>query len=221
MGISSRPNASALPGNSDPRKWRRRRTIRALSSRARSPIALPFSRKKIASESVGERLSLGREASGIRKGRAGRLVIRRGEIYWIDFRGAIGAEIRKVRPAVVVSTDDHNEHMQTVTVVPFSSRDGAVRRYEVAVPAGAVGDGRPSRLKTHQLRAVDKSRQVGNRVRRFSRPGLMPVLERSIRRHLRDRDVLSLGACAGGSRASPRSRRRAARYPRSRSASWP
>jgi mRNA interferase MazF len=109
-------------------------------------------------------------------------VIFRGDIYWIDFRGAVGAEIRKVRPAVVVSEDDHNGHMGTVTVVPLSSRAGGVRPYEVAVPAGCVGDGRPSRLSTHQLRAVDKSR-VG---RKFGilPPPLMAALEESMREHL-------------------------------------
>ena len=109
-------------------------------------------------------------------------MIRRGEMYWIDFGGAVGAEIRKVRPAVVVSADDHNEHMQTVTVVPFSSKSGPIRPYEVAVPAGAVGDGRPSRLKTHQLRAVDKSR-VGRKFGVLSAK-LMPTLEMSLREHL-------------------------------------
>lgn len=109
-------------------------------------------------------------------------MIRRGEMYWIDFHGAAGAEIRKARPAVVISADDHNEHMGTVTVVPFSSRIGPARRYEVSVPAGVVGDGRPSRLKTHQLRAVDKSR-VGNKLGVFP-AGLMPALERSLLRHL-------------------------------------
>ncbi|HEX4048250.1 MAG TPA: type II toxin-antitoxin system PemK/MazF family toxin [Elusimicrobiota bacterium] len=109
-------------------------------------------------------------------------MIRRGELYWIDFRGSVGAEIRKVRPAVVISADDHTEHMGTVTVVPFSSRTGGVRRYEVAVPAGVVGDGRPSRLKTHQLRAVDKSR-IGGRLGLLP-AALMPALERSLRRHL-------------------------------------
>ena len=109
-------------------------------------------------------------------------MIRRGEIYWIDFSVAAGAEIRKSRPAVVVSSDDHNEHMRTVTVVPFSSPNGPVPPYEVAVPDGIVGDGRPSRLKTHQLRAVDKSR-VGRKL------GVLPVtfrpaLEKSLREHL-------------------------------------
>lgn len=109
-------------------------------------------------------------------------MIRRGEMYWIDFHGAAGAEIRKVRPAVVVSTDDHNEHMRTVTVVPFSSRVAPIWPHEVAVPAGVVGDGRPCRLKTHQLRAVDKSR-VGRKIGRFPAK-LMPALEYSLCEHL-------------------------------------
>lgn len=109
-------------------------------------------------------------------------MIRRGEIYWIDFRGAVGAEIRKTRPAVVVSSDGHNSHMRTVTVVPFSSIDAPVERHEVAVPSGAVGDGRPSRLKPHQLRAVDKSR-VGRRIGALP-DELMPALEASLIEHL-------------------------------------
>ena len=114
-------------------------------------------------------------------------MIRRGEIYWIDFRGAVGAEIRKSRPAVVVSSDDHNEHMRTVTVVPFSSPNGPVPFYDVAVPAGAVGDGRPSRLKTHQLRAVDKSR-VGRKLGVL--PAIFrPALETSLREHLGMKDT--------------------------------
>ena len=109
-------------------------------------------------------------------------MIRRGEIYWIDFHGAAGAEIRKVRPAVVVSTNEHNEHMRTVTVVPFSSIVGPIQHHEFAVPAGIVGDGRPARLKPHQLRAVDKSR-VG---RKFGvlPAKFMPALEASLCEHL-------------------------------------
>jgi len=86
------------------------------------------------------------------------LVIARGEVYWVDFRGSVGAEIRKVRPAVVISVDDHNDHMSTVTVAPLSSALGRILPNEAAVPAGILGDGRPARVKAHQLRAVDKSR---------------------------------------------------------------
>ncbi|MFI5349657.1 MAG: type II toxin-antitoxin system PemK/MazF family toxin [Elusimicrobiota bacterium] len=109
-------------------------------------------------------------------------MIRRGEIYWVDFRGSVGAEIRKVRPAVVVSSLDHNEFMQTLTVVPLSSENGKVRPQEVPIPSGVIGDGRASRLATHQVRAVDKSR-VGRRIgvlpARF-----MPALNASLLEHL-------------------------------------
>lgn len=95
-------------------------------------------------------------------------MIRRGEVYWVDFRGSVGAEIRKVRPAVVVSADAHNEHMSTVTVAPLSSLSARIRPHEAAVPEDLIGDGRPARVKTHQLRAVDKGR-LGEKL------GVLPV----------------------------------------------
>lgn len=109
-------------------------------------------------------------------------MIRRGEVYWVDFRGSIGAEIRKVRPGVVVSEDGHNAHMSTVTIAPLSSAAGRVLLCEAAVPEGLVGDGRPSRVKTHQLRAVDKSR-IGKKI--GSLPvGAMVDVDRTLRIHL-------------------------------------
>ena len=95
-------------------------------------------------------------------------MIHRGEVYWTDFRGSMGAEIRKMRPAVVVSDDDHNSHMATVTVAPLSTSTSRIEPHEAAVPGGILGDGRPARVKTHQLRAVDKSRLR-------ERMGVLPV----------------------------------------------
>lgn len=63
-----------------------------------------------------------------------------------------------MRPAVVVSDDEHNAHMATVTVAPLSTSTNMLEAHEAAVPAGILGDGRPARVKSHQLRAVDKSR---------------------------------------------------------------
>ena len=40
-------------------------------------------------------------------------MILRGEVYWVDFRGSLGAEIRKVRPAVVVSGDEADAEQLT------------------------------------------------------------------------------------------------------------
>lgn len=61
-----------------------------------------------------------------------------------------------------------NVHMMTVTVAPLSSSSARIKKYEAAVPEGLIGDGRPARVNTHQLRAVDKLR-LGSKL------GLLPV----------------------------------------------
>lgn len=109
-------------------------------------------------------------------------MIKRGDVYWVDFRGSFGAEIRKVRPAVVVSDDDHNEFMRTVTVAPLSTAVGRVNPYEAVVPAGLIGDGRPARVKTHQLRAVDKKR-LGDKLGELPL-GAMADVDATLRIHL-------------------------------------
>ena len=109
-------------------------------------------------------------------------MIRRGEVYWVDFRGSIGAEIQKVRPAVVVSDDDHNDNMRTVTVAPLSSFTGLIEAHEAAVPGGLIGDGRPSRVRTHQLRAVDKKR-LGDKLGELPL-GAMADVDATLRIHL-------------------------------------
>lgn len=103
-------------------------------------------------------------------------MIARGDVYWVDHSGARGAETRKTRPAVVISLGDINDLLDTVAVVPLSS--GRARDFEVAIPAGLIGDGRPGRLKTHQLRAVDKVR-LGKRMGKLP-PDVLMSLEKSV-----------------------------------------
>ena len=109
-------------------------------------------------------------------------MIRRGEVYWVDFRGGIGDEIRKVRPAIVISDDDHNACMGTITVVPLSSAPWTIPPNEVAIPAGTFGDGRSGRVKTHQIRAADKKR-FGQKMGTLPL-GLMADVDASLRIHL-------------------------------------
>ena len=47
--------------------------------------------------------------------------MKRGEVWWIDFDPSLGGEIQKMRPAVIVSNDAANLHLNRIQVVPLTS----------------------------------------------------------------------------------------------------
>ena len=48
--------------------------------------------------------------------------MRRGSVYWINLEPASPPELGKVRPAIVVSNTTQNERLDSVVVVPLSTR---------------------------------------------------------------------------------------------------
>jgi mRNA interferase MazF len=49
------------------------------------------------------------------------ILVKRGEVWWIDVNPSIAGEIQKTRPAVIVSNDFANEMSNRVQVIPLTS----------------------------------------------------------------------------------------------------
>ena len=80
--------------------------------------------------------------------------VRRGEVWWVDLDPTRGSEIRKTRPAVVVSADGLNRARRTIIVVPLSTGPAPRPPLVVATPSAGAN----SVAVCDQIRTVDKAR---------------------------------------------------------------
>ena len=82
--------------------------------------------------------------------------IKRGEVYWVNLDPTVGSEIKKTRPALVISPDDLNAALPRIIVAPITSK---------GQPLGCRPElefnGRPARILLDQIRCVDKKRLAG------------------------------------------------------------
>ena len=60
--------------------------------------------------------------------------MKRGEVWWVAFDPAVGSEVRKRRPAVIVSNNAANRHLSRVVVVPLTSRTEHVYPWPLYTP---------------------------------------------------------------------------------------
>ncbi len=87
--------------------------------------------------------------------------MRRGDVYYVDFEPAIGEEIKKNRPAVIVSTNANNIHLHRLQVIPLTSSPNALKKcYQneaLVTIAGKQGKALASQLTTvSKLRVSQK-----------------------------------------------------------------
>ena len=116
--------------------------------------------------------------------------IRRGSVVSVRFDPGEGSEIRKTRPAVVVSNDAACRFDAVIQVVPITGLpDRDLHPYESRVASRTSGITRPSRAVANQIRTISKQR-VGKLLGRLE-PDEQSALDRalevqlSLRRELR------------------------------------
>jgi mRNA interferase MazF len=80
--------------------------------------------------------------------------VKRYDVRWADLNPARGAEMAKTRPVVIVSLDELNERLETVTVCPLTSQLHPAWRSRLPVLSGR----RQAEVAVDQIRTISRSR---------------------------------------------------------------
>ena len=79
---------------------------------------------------------------------------RRGDVFWVNLDPAVGTEIRKTRPAVVLSNNAQNEAGQRILAAPVTSNTSRLYSFEALITV----EGKPAKAMLDQVRCLDRSR---------------------------------------------------------------
>ncbi len=78
----------------------------------------------------------------------------RGDVWWVNFEPSIGGEIRKKRPAIIVSNNAANKFLNRVQVIPITSNTDRLFPSEAYVTVA----GKKGKVMADQLATVSKQR---------------------------------------------------------------
>jgi mRNA interferase MazF len=83
------------------------------------------------------------------------LVVKRFDVYLVNLDPAVGSEIQKTRPCLVISPDEMNRNIRTIIIAPMTS---ASKDYPTRV--SCVFKKKQGQIVLDQIRTIDKTRLV-------------------------------------------------------------
>ena len=88
------------------------------------------------------------------------MVVKRFDMFPVSLDPAVGSEIQKSRPCLIISPDEMNRHIRTVIIAPMTTRG---RRYPTRI--SCEFQRKQGQIVLDQIRTVDKSRLLGRLAR--------------------------------------------------------
>ena len=107
---------------------------------------------------------------------------KKGEIHLVTFDPTTGHEVKKKRPALIISNDIHNQYSPLVTVAPLSSNIDRVYPFEVYISKEVASLKNNSKIMIIQLRSIDKKRLL-NRIGAIEDKEILSQIDGVIREH--------------------------------------
>lgn len=79
--------------------------------------------------------------------------VKRTEVWMVQLNPTLGSEIKKSRPCVIISPDEVNRYLQTVTIAPLTS---TIKTYPTRV--NCTFNRKKGQVAIDQIRSIDKER---------------------------------------------------------------
>jgi len=95
------------------------------------------------------------------------LDIKRYEIYYADLNPAIGAEIKKIRPVVIISQNEMNKYLETVVICPLTSKLHPKWRTRLQISCA----NKTAEIAVDQIRTISKLR-LKNKIDKLSKSNI-------------------------------------------------
>jgi mRNA interferase MazF len=83
------------------------------------------------------------------------VTVKRFEIWLVALNPVIGSELSKSRPCLIVSPNEANRYLNTITIVPLTS---TIRKYPTRI--NCFFQNKSGQLAIDQIRSIDKTRLI-------------------------------------------------------------